>query len=330
AAYVAPRTETEAALAAIWQDVLGLDRVGVNDNFFEIGGDSILSLQIVARARKVGIAITPKQIFEAPQIERLAGLAGMPKTETRQEVEGELPLTPIQHWFFEHNPLGTPHWNQSVLLKVKRALDPIALESALQALILRHDALRLSFTKACDEDWHQWLFSHDAAPLVDVIDLTGEADWRAALSRGVDRLQSGLDLQLSQLVKAGYFRLPDGSDRLLLVIHHLAVDGVSWRILLEELQAAYEQAERGATIELPLRSTPWSVWTRDLMDYAAKTDLAAELEEWKTRLSNASADLPVSEKGNRRFAASRSVGMELDRETTRRLLQEVPRAYRMR
>ncbi|MGK6317859.1 condensation domain-containing protein, partial [Neorhizobium sp. DT-125] len=292
---------------------------------------SILSLQIVARARKAGLMLTPKQIFEAPRVGELARLAGGEDVEALAivAIEGEIPLTPIQRLFFERQG-GESHWNQSVLLKVKGALDVAALERAIDAIVKRHDALRLNFMSACDEDWHQWLFAYEKVPVLEVIDLRAEPDWKVGLEREGERLQRSLDLLLGQLIRVGYFKISDDEGRLLLAIHHLAVDGVSWRVLFEELPEAYEQAERGEAIVLPEISTPWSVWATKLAEYAASPAVTGELGWWKARLADATDTLPLEGEGDTRTGAARSVGMELDRETTRRLLQEVPRAYRMR
>ncbi|MEZ2133178.1 condensation domain-containing protein, partial [Sinorhizobium sp. CB9] len=301
------------------------------DNFFEIGGDSILSLQIVARARKAGLMVTPKQIFEAPEIAQLAKLAGGEASVAPAPVamEGEIPLTPIQRLFFERQG-GENHWNQSVLLKVRGVLDVAALGRAIDAVVERHDALRLRFMGACDDDWHQWLLAHEKAPVLEVIDLKGAADWTAALTREGERLQRSLDLELGRLMRVGYFQIAQDEGRLLLAIHHLAVDGVSWRVLFEDLPEAYDQAERGEAIVLPEISTPWSVWATKLADYAGSPTVTGELGWWKQRLAEASDALPLEGDGDTRTGAGRSVGMELDRQTTRKLLQEVPRAYRMR
>ncbi|MHC1548040.1 amino acid adenylation domain-containing protein [Phyllobacterium sp. K27] len=184
---------------------------------------------------------------------------------------------------------------------------------------------------ACDQQWHQWLFRDDGeeASVLEIIDLAGERDWKERLKEEGERIQRSLDLSTGPLMRAGYFTLPDGDGRLLLAIHHLAVDGVSWRIILEDLQEAYGRAEAGEVITLPSRTTPWSVWATKLGAYAASPEVTAELGWWRGQLDGAIAELPIDEPedADRTIAASSVVGIGLDRKRTRQLLQEAPRAY---
>ncbi|HEY0203365.1 MAG TPA: amino acid adenylation domain-containing protein, partial [Acetobacteraceae bacterium] len=152
---IAPRTAAEAALLAIWSAVLKREDLGVTDNFFEVGGDSILSLQIIARARDAGLRLTPRQVFEHPTIEAAAALAAPTTPEpTATATGGTIPLTPIQRSFFAAHPDGPAHWNQAVLLRSTRPLDPDAVQTVLRTLIARHDALRLRFDRT-PEGWTQ-------------------------------------------------------------------------------------------------------------------------------------------------------------------------------
>jgi amino acid adenylation domain-containing protein/non-ribosomal peptide synthase protein (TIGR01720 family) len=350
---VAARTEIEAKLLAVWQRVLKRD-LGVTENFFELGGDSILSLQVIAQAREVGLKLTPRQIFEHPTIAALAELAEpIGATGAAAEIAGPLPLTPIQARFFERHPEGPSHWNQSVLLRVEGELEPAALETALQALVARHDALRLRFTRSDDGTWQQHL--GEPSLRFEVIDL---ADWHALEAAGT-RLQQSLDIGRGPLFAAGYFRCRS-EGRLLLAIHHLAVDGVSWRLLLAELAEAYDQVEQGEAIALPPASTPWSVWAARLAAHAQTSEVQAELGWWQQALVGArglgdrspdgavrrnpgaalqsarpsphSAALHADyEAGpvDRSLGASRELTFRLGRAGTKRLLAAAPRALRL-
>ncbi|MFP3276961.1 MAG: amino acid adenylation domain-containing protein, partial [Paraburkholderia sp.] len=257
---VAPRNDTERLLLALWEAVLGRGELGVEDDFFAVGGDSILSLQLIARARAQGWLLTPRQVFEHPTVARLATVM-RPLDDTSgaelAEVRETLPLTPVQTWFFTRYPDGEPHWNQSVLLEVRGELEADALERALTAVVARHDALRLRFERHPD-GWSQRVLADAPARLLSVSDLrslpavSDAADgWQAALAAQGQIAQQSLDPQAGRLVKAVYFKLPvaatgaahaTAAGRLLLVVHHLAVDGVSWRILLADLQEAYSAA----------------------------------------------------------------------------------------
>ncbi len=330
---VAARSAAEAALLAIWQRVLGREDLGVTENFFEVGGDSILSLRIIALAREAGWRLTPRQVFEHPTIEAAARVAEplARDTETAQAAaDGPLPLTPIQAAFFARRPLGPAHWNQSVLLRVRGGLDAAALERALVVLAARHEALRLRFAMDASGAWHPTITAAETAALVETIDLRGAADWQAQLAAEGERLQRSLDLQQGPLLRAGYVRLDGEADRLLLTIHHLAVDGVSWRILLEELGSAYAQAERGEAVRLAPVGTPWGTWARRLAGHAREPAAVAELAWWRTALAAVDPTLPLEGAAERRLGASRTVEWRLERSATQRLLRDVARAWRTR
>src|SRR5262249_16692493 len=146
---VSPRTREERILFNVWAEVLRIERFGVHDNFFELGGDSILAIQIIARASGEGLRLTPRQLFERQTIAELAGAAeGSPGTRGEQgAVTGPVPLTPIQHWFFEQDLLDPHHYNQSMLLEAREPIDRKALENAFGLLLAHHDALRLRFVR---------------------------------------------------------------------------------------------------------------------------------------------------------------------------------------
>ncbi|HFQ93913.1 MAG TPA: non-ribosomal peptide synthetase, partial [Anaerolineae bacterium] len=234
--FVAPRTPQEAALADVWAQLLGLEQVGVYDNFFELGGDSILSIQVIARAKQAGIHLTPKQLFQHPTIAELAAVAGSgPVIQAEQGiVTGDVPLTPIQRWFFEQNLPQPHHWNQAMLLEVTADLNSALLETAVSHLLTHHDALRLRFRRDGD-GWRQ----HNAAPddeipfgHIDLSDLPAERRMDALQAQAAF-LQTSLDLAYGPLLRIAYFTMGDGQPNyLLFIIHHLAVDSISWRILL--------------------------------------------------------------------------------------------------
>ena len=146
-AYLPPRSEVEQKLAGIWQQLLGIERIGVEDNFFELGGDSVISLQVVSSCRLAGLEVTPKQVFEHQTIAELAALVGKGVDSTADQgvMTGSVPLTPIQHWFFEQNFPDQHHFNQAMLLELRRPLTSSALENALKQLVEHHDSLRLRY-----------------------------------------------------------------------------------------------------------------------------------------------------------------------------------------
>ncbi|WP_394833990.1 non-ribosomal peptide synthase/polyketide synthase [Pendulispora rubella] len=324
---VAPRTDIERQLAGIWRDVLQRADLGVTDDFFALGGDSIASLRVVARARELGLGLTPKQVLEHPTIAELALAAGRTRDAEHREIHDALPLTPIQAWFFEEHPAGESHYNQAVLLRTTEDLSSAALERALDALVARHDALRLRF-QVHEGVWHQRVAPEDRHTRLEVCDFRQETDWAARLEVEGERLQKSLNLQDGPLLRAAHCRVGEHEGRLLIVVHHLAVDGVSWRVLLDELATAYRQAARGEAMALPKASTPWSAWAKALTEYAARAEVTNEAAFWQTSLAPSSGALASDGTGT--VGASREATLEFDAAWTRRLLDVAARTFRMR
>ncbi|HBB30690.1 MAG TPA: non-ribosomal peptide synthetase [Cyanobacteria bacterium UBA8803] len=328
--FVAPRTSVEKVLAGIWTQVLRLEKVGIYNNFFELGGDSILSMQIVGRANRAGLQLTPKQLFEYPTIAELAAVASSSRTIQAEQglVTGEVPLTPIQHWFFEQNLPQMHHWNQSVLLEMRQAIVPELLEQGVQKLLEHHDALRLHFVRQ-ESGWQQVNANPDGVIPFACVDLSAvpETEQESTLSAIATDLQTTLNLSSGRVVRIALFDLGT-SQRLLLVIHHLVVDGVSWRILLEDLQTAYQQLSQGQAIQLPPKTTSFQHWAERLTEYAQSEALQQELDYWLTQSRRQIAPLPVDFPGdNNTVAHCNTISATLSQEETQALLQEVPAAY---
>jgi amino acid adenylation domain-containing protein/non-ribosomal peptide synthase protein (TIGR01720 family) len=330
--YVAPRTSIEQILSQIWAEVLGVEQIGIHDNFFELGGDSILSLQIIARANLAGVHLSPKQLFEHQTIALLAAVAGTTRKIQAQQglVTGLVPLTPIQHWFFEQNQPEPHHYNQSVLLSVPSDLKPELLKRVLQQLLLHHDALRLRFTLK-EESWHQVNADFEEAVSLSVVDLStmSPQEQLAALEDVGGKLQAQLNLSTGPLFKALLIKLgTDQSSRFLLTIHHLAVDGVSWRILLDDLQTGYQQLSRGEAIGLSTKTTSYQYWAQRLSEYAKSDALTEELIYWLNCSQKPVLPIPVDYvNGSNIVTSARLVSVSLNALETQALLQEVPRVY---
>ncbi|HEU0076011.1 MAG TPA: condensation domain-containing protein, partial [Longimicrobiaceae bacterium] len=334
AGHVGPRTEVEEVLCGVWAEVLRLERVGVHDGFFELGGDSILSLQVVARARRRGLRLTPRQLFERPTVARLAAVVERADAEAaaaaQDLVTGEAPLTPIQRWFFARDLPAPHHFNQALLLEPRQPLGAELAARAVAALEAHHDALRLRFRRDRD-GWTQVHASvGEHAPLA-VADLSGLAeDARGgALAAAAERVQRSLELEHGPLLRVVLFTPGAGAQRLLLVIHHLVIDGVSWRILLEDLETAYAQLERGEAVRLPRKTTSWKEWAQGLERQAGSWALQEEAGYWREQAGREVAPLPMDDPaGENTVARARSVAVRLSEEETEALLREVPAAYR--
>ena len=324
--YVAPRNELEHTLAAIWCAVLNVQQVGLDDNFFELGGDSILSIQVVSRARQAGIHFSPRDLFQHQTVQTLAAVA----TRTEQVIAeqgvltGSSGLTPIQHWFFDTDIPNRQHWNQALLLKPLQLLDPHRLEQALLAVLEHHDALRLSFTPR-DAQWHA---EHLAVPQGGVLMQAQVRDMQDCTALFTDT-QRSLDLARGPLLRALLVDGPQGQQRLLIAIHHLVVDGVSWRVLLEDLQAVYRQLSDGQSVSLPAKTSALRDWAARLQAYASSESLREELSVWQDQLAGPQVNLPVDRPhGALRNRDADTVSVRLDAEHTRQLLQQAPSAYR--
>ncbi|MFJ2980802.1 MULTISPECIES: non-ribosomal peptide synthetase [unclassified Pseudomonas] len=318
--YQAPANELEGQLAQIWREVLNVTRVGVQDNFFELGGDSILSIQVVSRARQLGLQFTPRDLFQHQTIQTLAAVVS--RSEAPSSIEqglrqGRSGLTPIQHWFFDSDVAQPQHWNQAVLLEARQPLDSATLERALAALVEHHDSLRLRFTQA-NGRWHG---EYAACTGEQLLWTATVADFNDCQALYTD-VQRSLDLAQGPLLRALLVSDGQGDQRLLLAIHHLVVDGVSWRVLLEDLQALY----RGQP--LAAKTHAMADWAARLASYAGSDSLRDELAWWQGQLGDVRQELPCDhpQGGNlHRHASTLAIG--LDVEQTRQLLQQAPAAY---
>lgn len=332
--FVAPLTPVERQLAQVWSKVLGIEQVGVHDNFFDLGGDSILAIRVAAKVNQSGLQVTPRQLFQNQTIAELSAVVGL--AGAREEAEaptGPVPLTPIQSRFFKLNQPDEHHFNQSVLLEVRQALDADLLRRAVGELMRRHHALSLRFREEEGVRRQTSAEPDGEAPFVRV-DLTAwlegqEAEQLAALESIANELQASLNLSDGPLVRVALFDFgANRTGRLLIVIHHLAVDIVSWGILLEDLQTAYQQLSRREAVRLAPRTTSFKQWAERLNAYAQSAELRRELDYWLAAPRQKVASLPVDyHEGANTVEAAGTVSVSLDVEDTLALLREVPKAY---
>lgn len=332
APFVAPCTPEEVLLTNIWSEVLGVEQVGVHDNFFELGGDSILSIQIIARANQAGLRLKPMQLFQHPTIAQLLAVAGKtPSIQTEQGlITGAVPLTPIQHWFFEQNLPEPHHWNMSILLKISPTIESHQLEKVINQLLEHHDALRLCFERG-EMGWQQINASNDKKITLYRIDLSSlsESEQSSAIEAEAAKIQKTLNLSIAPLMQVALFDCGTNKPkRLLLVIHHLVMDGISWRIWLEDFQKAYQQLGSGEAIQLPKKTTSFQHWAESLTEYARSTTLAQELDYWLTKCKSSVSPLPREDSDlPNTVASARTISVSLSAEETKTLLHEVPAVY---
>ncbi|HEY0967628.1 MAG TPA: amino acid adenylation domain-containing protein [Opitutaceae bacterium] len=326
--FVAPVTAAEQTLAQIWIDVLKIPRVGRHDNYFALGGDSILVLQVVSRARAAGLALSPRLVFERPTLAELADAVGttLPVAAGESEPAGPWPLLPIQHWFFAQAFAEPDHWNQSVLLSTREPLEPRALQAALEAVVAHHPALRLRFAPAADGAWTAQPDSA-ARPAFRVASVADAAGLTAACAAE----QAALRIERAELVRAVLFTSDDpAAGRLFIVIHHLAIDGVSWRVLLEDLQTAYRALRTGSAPALPPVTASAAAWARWQQGWGAGATATAEASHWLTLAGEALAirALPRDHaEGSNCVAEVGIVAVTLEPAETETLLRRVLAGY---
>ena len=279
-----PRNATERALATIWADLLRVPQVGRHDNFFALGGDSILSIQAVARASQAGLRLTPKALFQHPTIAELASTVTVDSGAGADQgpVTGPLPATPIQNWFRGLELPNPHHFNQSLLLEPVRALDTDALAQALRAVVAHHDGLR---QRLALDGTITIVPPEPDRTLLTVVDLRTDP---GRLHAHIHELQTSLDLQHGPTVAALYATLGPTEHRLFVTAHHLTVDGVSWRILLDDLATAYHGRQ------LPPKTTSYQAWAHHLDDHRVDPERVAY---WTDLLTGVSGAIPHDRPG---------------------------------
>ncbi|HYW71641.1 MAG TPA: amino acid adenylation domain-containing protein, partial [Pyrinomonadaceae bacterium] len=332
-AFVEPSGEAEQTLARIWSAVLRVERVGSHDNFFALGGDSILAMQVAARADEAGLRLLPRHMFQHQTIAELALVAGtaVPIQAEQGIVTGAVPLTPVQSWFFEQNLPEAHHYNQAVMLEVQEKLDLSSWKELVQHLLRQHDALRMRYRQE-ETGWQQFNAGIDEGIPFEYFDLSAlpENQQTAFIEQQAKALQASLSLANGPLLRVALFD-PGLSQpaRLLVAIHHLVVDGVSFRIILEHLQTGYGQARRGEPLDFGKKTTSFKYWAESLREYARSAALEAEQPYWLEMARAETAALPVDYRdGANTIESARRVQVSLGTDETRALLQEVPAAYR--
>ena len=322
-AFDAPQGAVEQVLARIWSEVLGIEAISARDNFFELGGDSIIAIQVASRARQAGWQVGPRDLFRHQTLRQLAQVTqalGQQREGAARPAQGPIAQTPLQQRFFATPMAQRQHWNQSLLLSLDQPLQPARLEQALNALVAEHDALNLRFAQ---DNAGTWQAAYAAPSAIEV--WTRQAADADALAVIVEQAQRSLDLAQGPLLRAVLIDLQGGGSRLLLAIHHLVVDGVSWRILLEDLQRLLADS----SASLPQRSHAFGEWTRFLAERAGHRDVLAQLPWWLAQLGEVAGSFPgARHDGPAAVGEAVTLTLQLDETQTRQLLRDAPAAYR--
>ncbi|MER5793880.1 non-ribosomal peptide synthase/polyketide synthase [Streptomyces sp. NPDC001980] len=356
----APENDTERVLRDLFADALGLpaEAIGTDDDFFAFGGDSIVAMQLVARARSDGLRVTPRQVLQHRTVAALAAVAVPLGADDRQTAHddgtGTVPLTPIMRALLDRGgPIAAYH--QAALLRTPADLTESGLLAVLGALAARHDMLRarlvrtpeaaLSVPAAGGTDVRTWLTRVDVreADPAEGVPANGvpaegvpseaapsEAALRDAIARHAPTALAGLDPEAGAMVRAVWFDAgPDRPGRLLLLVHHLVVDGVSWRVLLPDLATAWAAVRGGRTPELAPVELSFARWSRLLGTRAGEPAAEDELPWWTSALA-AGADLPLPrplDPAQDTVATTRYLSLSLPAAVTGPLLSRVPAAF---
>lgn len=333
-----PGRSREEAVAAVFASVLRLSEVAPEDSFFDLGGDSIVSIQLVSQLRKAGLVLTPQDVFEHKTVRALAAVARETTRTSGGKTEsgvGEVPLTPIVHWLRElDGPVDGFH--QAVLLQVPGGLRQDVLTKAVQTLFDHHDALRLrlEMSPAPSRDWKMTVRPPGAVPAsscIRRIDVSGARDGLAEIiGREAGKAKEELDVQAGTMVRVLWFDAgQDEPGRLMFMGHHLSVDGVSWRIIVPDLAAAYEALEAGRTPQLQPVETSLRHWSRELNAQAGQEQRLAELPLWTEML-----DTPGPQLANRPLDPARDTTgtarahlLTYGAERARHLFTTIPAAF---
>nr|BBH87140.1 non-ribosomal peptide synthetase [Thermosporothrix sp. COM3] len=333
----APRSPLEAQLHSIWQAVLQLDTFGIHDNFFSLGGDSILSIQVVSRAAQAGLSLSPRHLFQHQTIAQLAAfLHTQPDTATpitpaqAETLPQELPLLPIMQWFLDQQPANPHHFNQSILLQLQTELSSQHISLALTQLVQRHDAFQLFLSGNLLRRREP---STEASLQQVALDALSPDEQQTTIEQVAEQAHASLSLEHGPLLRAVLFTRGQQPSLLLLVIHHLAVDGVSWRVILSELQTILHALLAGKQPQLPPPGPSFWQWGHALLRYVhTHADaLRQQLPFWLAQHPPTAPAFPLDQpQGQNLKAQSQVITVTLSAEETRALLQQVPHAYQTR
>ncbi|CAG0930630.1 mycobactin peptide synthetase MbtE [Thermoflexales bacterium] len=327
-----PRTQIEETLAEVWSDVLHVENISINDNYFDLGGDSLLATRVVFKANQLGIGLTARHIQQYQTIAQLAEVVGPTKTTQADQttVIGWVPTGAAQKAFFARENMASKiqFWSNGPLLEVSQPLDVSLLEQATQALSLHHDILRLRLIKNAT-GWDQYIAPPGHTSCFTRIDLSVQSkiagntlDIQALVSKTTIELLTTLDVGQASLFQVLFFELgPQKPDCVLLLFHGTTADIASWQIVVEDLQTAYRQLVQGKTVALPPKTTSFKYFAERMNQYAKSADIRQDLEYWLDSSRRQVPQLPLDyDKGPRNLASLRVVTMSLSQEETRLLL----------
>lgn len=323
--YQPPQTEMENTLVTLWQELLGIEKVSIKDNFFAIGGDSIVSIQLAARLNQLGFELMPKQLFDfstieqlAPQIEELEGA----EADTGP-VTGELPLTPIQQRYFQFaDKDDLSYYNQAMLFDISDHVSAAQLAQVLRALANHHDMLRVRYKRLEDGSMMQYL-NTECSWNMQTVKLPSDD----AVTEQIAKANRALDIFDGCCVDARLLMVPGQTRQLLLCLHHLVVDGVSWRLIIEDLNQGLANVVSDQAIEFAVKTTSFKDWAEQQREHAQSDALKAQLSYWLAQKASTALPVDFSDHSSNLMADAQTIEMTLGAEATGQLLTDANRAY---
>ncbi len=321
-----PRNESEQILFDIWGQILAKKPKSIFEDFFSLGGDSIKAIQIASKLHTLGYKIDINKIFEFPTIASLSKHIIFKKEEISQSaITGEIPLTPIQLELFNANRKYANHFNQSVLLFFNEALSKDILEAVFKYIQIHHDIFRATINKKND-NWNMYNHGTDFPMYLKTYDLIDSDNYKSEIAKISSVLQETIDLEKGPLMHLGLFNTNEG-DFLLIIVHHMIIDTVSWRILLSDINILIKQSLQNEKLNLPLKTSSFKEWAEFLYEYAEKGKFKDEADYWQNMEKQSPRELPVKIAESNRISDTRFAEFLLDKSYTEKLLIKSNDAY---
>ncbi|WP_321834708.1 non-ribosomal peptide synthetase [Clostridium butyricum] len=324
--YVAPRNEIEKALVSGWESILCKNKIGINDNFFDLGGDSIKAIQIIAKLKKSNLKLEMQNIFIYQTVAELSEIAVYDVSKSYQgSIIGKVGFTPVQKWFIENNFENTDHWNQGYVLYKKDGFDSNVITDVLDKIVVHHDALRMIYDLENKIQVNRDI--NETAYEFRIFNLSDDDNIDSKINESIELLQSKISLTNGILIQVGLFKTKDG-DHLSIIIHHLVVDGISWRTILEDFTTAYYQRLNNEDIILQDKTISYQEWSLKIDEYANSNNFKHEIDYWKSVEKIKLDDFKFKGYGEiSKNKDSQIISSYLEEDITNKLLEEAHKAY---
>ncbi|MFS0655873.1 amino acid adenylation domain-containing protein [Bacillus sp. 179-C3.3 HS] len=329
-----PVSEEERVLERVWCQLLGASAIGRHDNYFELGGDSIIVIQMVARLAQEGYTIQPRDVFEKQTISQLARVmhqADASVSYDQSPVTGDVRLLPIQSWFFEQSMTNQDYWNLSAHIEINQSVSFEQLTQVFTKLVDHHDMLRAKYTRHADGTWTQTICEPGITPCITFFDLTDitkeEALEQIRLETGA--CQATLSLERGEVIKAILFHTSHDTSELFIAAHHLVMDGISWRMIQEDVLTGLQQLGAGQDLVFAKKTASYKQWADALYDYAQSDQLQEQAAFWQSMIDKEEEGSPFHRPALSNIEEHVDIlSVQLTKDETERLLKQASQTYR--